>query len=68
MFEEPLFSVYQENEITKIVNNSEWTLLIYLNPIKPKRTFKFFSLVQSNCFIIYDFSIDLTKISFSLDK
>ena len=51
--------------LTKITNLSEFGIELSLRPIKPQRTYVFFSFIAKGTFHIYEFPIDMTKISIS---
>ena len=67
------FSVSQKHGITKLVNNSKFTLIVSILPIKPKRKYTKAIIVPPHSFKIYDCSsmgdeLDLTTLSFGLEK
>lgn len=64
------FSVTQENGVTKIENETEFILVIFVKPIKPKRKWCSTMIIPPNSFCILDHEIqvDLTKIAFTLES
>lgn len=60
--------ITQENDVITFVNNSEYILLISIKPIKPKRKYTPVALVNPKSIIIWDYKIDITMLSFSLEK
>lgn len=67
MIEESGFTVYQKCGITRIDNSSKQKLIVSVKPIKPKRKYISVYLVPPLSFIIIDKTIDLNKLSFSLE-
>jgi len=51
--------------ITKIANLSGYDIELSIKPVKPKRTYILFSFIAKGTFHIYEFPIDMTKISIS---
>lgn len=63
----PLINIHIDKlkHITKITNGSQYDILISIKPTKPKRRFIDIALVAKGTFVIYEETLDLSKISIS---
>lgn len=63
------FQVEFHGNATKITNDSDMNLFIYVTPIPPKRKHRFWAFVEPKSFMIWDgLKIDLEKINFRFQK
>ena len=71
MIDDRIFSIKQTSEYVKFENHSDYNLIIYSKPIKPKRKYIAQTLIAPKSFVVIEaiyFPIDLTKVIFSLEQ
>ena len=62
------FVVFQRERLTEFENKTDLNLLISIKPIKPKRKYDDLLVVPPRSFKIIEDRLDLTKLSFTLEK
>ena len=66
-FNTSTLTIIQSEGLTKIVNQSKYRIFISIIPIRPKRKYEEFLLIQRGGFIVFEADIDLTKVSFRFE-
>jgi hypothetical protein len=63
------FFFEDHKDIVQFTNDSDFILKIYIIPVKPKRKYKLFVIIQPKSFILFTDmkEFDLSKLSFSYE-